>query len=383
MNEESLSAKRDRRPQQVLKNVVIPINSRSSIASSLSSVLDQSSEYDTPGTSVALTPAESFVKGQRSLKGPNRMSSNKPSYQPKNSFVGKRKRLEVDELMEADALLAQELQEREYGEDQHPIASTPQRARNGLINDSEESLLSDSYQEHSLDLDDFPKLDLLEPGRANRRHLKTLLPQTATADAERGRSQEASSDEDENLGVIMPKNKRIKTGYPTSLPPRAARDSAKKSLKDRTTLGILDSEDSDLSDLSDDISLFDSDIISEASEDSEDADAGPGVVGASNSLATAVAARSVSSAPSAIPTTGRRGARSTQVGNPTRGRRSWQRRVEDRVSSEIPVIPHPRLTHTIGRKRAEKARESAPRDQDHMDRSSRYSSNKAYPSCTT
>ncbi len=351
LDEEPLSAKekKNQPPQQVLKKVVIPVNSRSSIASSLSSVRDQSSEYDTPGTSVAVTPAESLVKGEPFFKRPSRISSNMTSYQPGEPFKGKRKRLEVDELMEADAMLAQRLQEQEYGED-HEVTPAFRRVRNGPVGDSEESSLSDLSREHSLDPDDSPGLAIVTSERPNRRRHKVLLSQTAPAEEE-------SLDEEELSEIPVTRNKRAKTDHRTSLPSRAPRDSAaNKSIKDKTSSRILDSEDSDLSDYSDDVSLFGSDIGSDAFEDSEDADEDADDVGG--------AANNSPSAPTAIPSTGRRGtvrrgAPSAQATNSTRGRRSWQRRVEDRVSSGLPLISHPGLRHTLGCKRAAKARESA------------------------
>lgn len=356
----SAKEKRNQLPQQVLKKVVVPVNGRSSVASSLSSVRDQSSEYDTPGTSVAVTPAESLMKEERSFKRPSRISSNLPSYISKEPCKGKgkRKRLELDELMEADAVLAQRLQEQEYGQDQE-VTRGPRRVRNGPIEDSEESLLSDLSREHSPDPDDFPELDIHTSERPNRRRSRALLSQSAPAE-------EDSLDEDETSEIPMPKNKRVKTNHRTSLPSRAARVSANKSIKDRTSRRILDSEDSDLSDHSDDVSLSGSEFASDAFEGSEDADEeADDVVGTADSLTTALVTNNSPSAPTAIPgsgrrSTGRRGAPSAQVTNPTRGRRSWQRRVEDRVSSERDTFEtHPGLRYTLGCKRAGKARESA------------------------
>lgn len=328
--------KTDQFPQQVLKKVVIPVNGRSSIASSLSSVRDHSSEYDTPGTSVVVTPAESLMKGERSSKRPSRLSSN-TFYQPEEPFKGKRKRLEVDELMEADALLARRLQEQEYGEDRD-VAPRPTRIRNGQIEDPEDSLLSDLSRDQSPDPEDFPQLDLSTSTRPNRRRRKAFLLQSAPADIKGDPSQEESLEEDEFSETPMPRNKRAKTDHRTSLPSRAARDSANKSITDEISRQILDSEGSDLSDQSEDVSLFSSDVGSDAFEDSEEADEeAADVVRVATSYTTAVAANNSSSAPTAIPSTGRRGAGrrgapSAQATNPTRGRRSWQRRVEDRVS---------------------------------------------------
>ena len=365
LDEKALLAKEktQRFPQQVLKKVVIPVNGRSSIASSLSSVRDHSSEYDTPGTSVVVTPAESLMKEQRSSTRPSRISSNTP-YQPKEPFKGKRKRLEGDEFMEADALLAQRLQEQEYGEDQD-VASRLRGTRNGPIDDSEDSLLSDLSREHLPDPDGFPELDIPASARPTRRRIKALPSQAAPTDIEDDRSQVESLDEDEISETSMPMKKRVRTNHRTSLPSRAARDSANKSIKDRTSRRILDSEDSDLSNHSDDVSLFSSDVDSDAFEDSEDADEEAGdVIGVANSYTTAVTANNPSSAPTVTPSAGRRGAGrrgapSAHATNSTRGRRSWQRRVEDRVSSEMLMIPSPGLRYTLGCKRAAKARESA------------------------
>ena len=362
--EEPLSANRYQLHEQILDKVVIPMNGRSSVASSLSSVLDQSSDYDTPGTSIIVTPAESLVKNGRSLKRPSSMSSDIISYQAKEPFIGKRKRLEVDELMEADALLAQELQEQEYGKDQH-LVSGSRGARNALVDDSEESLLSDLSPEHSPDSDGLPKPNISTPGRSGRRRPNALLSQTATANVEGNSSRDESLDDDEILEIPVPRNKRIKTNNRTSLPSRAARVSANRCITDRTSRGVFDSEDSDLSNHSDDVSLFSSDNISDASEDSEDADGETrNILSTANSLTTAAATSAFTSAPSAIRATGRRGtgrrrAPSTQATNATRGRLSWQRGAEDRVCSELPLIPRPYLKHTLGCKRAAEARESA------------------------
>lgn len=365
LDEEPLSAKekRNQLPRQVLKKDVIPVNGRSSIASSLSSVRQQSSEYETPGTSVVVTPAESLVKEERSFKRPRGVISSIPSYQSEEPCKGKRKRLEIDELIEADALLARKLQEQEYGEDQE-VAPRPKqrRAPNVLIEDSDdESLLSELSGEHSLDPGDFPVIDIPSSGKPNRRRNKALLSQAALEHVEGDRSQEESLDEDEISEAPMPSNKRVKTNHRTSLPSRAARDSAKQSIKDRTSRRVLDSEDSDLSDHSDDVSLFGSDTDSDAFEDSEDADEkADDVVGAANM--PAVATSNPSSAPTAISATGRRGRRGATNptrARPTRARRSWQRRVEDRVSAKMLLGPYIGLRDILGYKRATKARESA------------------------
>ena len=346
---ESLSAKKSQRPQQVLQKVVIPVNSRSSLVSSLSSTLDQLSEYDTPDTSMIVTPAESMVKGEQSVKHPNTISSNRSYHHCNKPFKGKRKRLEVDELIAADAILAKELQEQEYREDQE-AASRSRSTRSVLIDDSEMSLLSEPSEERSPDPEDPPKLDTSTPRRFSRRRPKAWSSQNALIDVGVGWSQDESLGEDAISKVPIPKKKRMKRNNGTALPSRAARASANKIITDSSSRRILDSEDSDLSELSDDVSLFGSDVISDASGVSEDTDEEAGdVIGSANSLTTALAAASnLSSGSSAIPATGRRGtgrrgASSTQATNSTRGRRSWQRRVEDRVSSKTHFLQSPCL----------------------------------------
>ena len=365
-DDEPLFAKKNQRPQQVLEKVEIPVNGRWSLASSLSSNLDQLSEYDTPDTSMIETPAESVVKGERSVKPPSTTSNNRSCYRSNESFKGKRKRLEVDELMAADAILAQKIQEQKYGEDQG-AASASRPTRDVLIDDSGMSLLSELSEELSPKPESPPKFHKSTPRRFSRRQPKAFPSQTAPTDAGGGWSQDESLDEDETSKVPMPKNKRMKKDSSTALPSRAARASANKIIKDSSFRRILDSEDSNLSEISDDVSLFGSDVVSDASVDSEDTDEEAGdLIGSSNSLTTAVAAASnVSSGSNAIPATGRRGTRrrnasSTQATNPTRGRRSWQRRVEDRVSSKTLLNQSPHLKHTLGCKGTAEARESAP-----------------------
>lgn len=345
-DEGSLRTKPNQLPPQVLEKVVVPVKGRLSFASSLSSVLDQSSEYDTPDTSIVVTPAESVVKEEReerSLSRPSRTSRTVTSYQPKERFMGKRKRLAVEELMENDALLAEELQKQEYSGDQE-VASRTRRARNALLEDPEESFLSDLSRERSPAPDDCPKFDISTSGRSNRRRSKALPSQITPVDLEMGWSVDELLEEDDISETQLPRNKRVKTDNRTTLPSRAARASANTSITDRTFRGVLNGEESDLSDLSDDGSLFGSDIISDASEDSEDADGEAGdVVGTANSLTSAKAASNLPSTSSAVPGTRRRRVRSTQATNPTRGRRSWQRRIEERVSSKTPLEPTSRI----------------------------------------
>ena len=368
LDDDSVSAKGNtsRHPSQVLKEVAIPLGGRSSISSSLSSVRAESSEYDTPGTSTVVTPAESLMKEGRSNKRPSRISSSNLTCHSEESFKGKRKRkrMVVDELLEADAILARELQEQEYGKDEQ-VAAKPTSVRNGLIEDSEESLLSDSRGEKSLEAGDSAVFDLSPPKRSNRGRRKVWLSHDPPTDVEGEQSQEESSIEEGIPETLKPRAKRVKTSYRSSLPSRAARQSAIGSIQTRNAGKVRDSEDSEMSDHSDDASLFESDSESDAFEAFEDTDEeAEDVVGAPNRHTTVVAASSSSSMPTAIPATGRRatgrrGAPPSQAINRTRSRRSWQRRIEDRVSFEIPPLLHPGLRNASGCKRAEKARESA------------------------
>lgn len=365
-DDEPLFAKKNQRPQQVLEKVVIPVNGRWSLASSLSSNLDQLSEYDTPDTSMIVTPAESVVKGERSAKPQSTISKNHSCHESNKSFKGKRKRLEIDELMAADAILAKELQEQEYGEDQE-AHFTSRPTRDVLIDDSGMSLLSELSEELSPNPENPPKFDKFTPRRFIRRRPISFPSQTAPTNAGGGWPQNESLGEDEISKVPMPRNKRMQKDSSAALPSRAARASANKIIKESSFRQILDSEDSDLSEFSDDVSLFGSDVVSDASVDSEDTDEEAGnVIGPANSLTTAVAAASnISSGSNAIPATGRRGTSrrntsSTQATNPTRGRRSWQRRVEDRVSSKTRLNQSPHLKHILGCKGTAEARESAP-----------------------
>ena len=199
-----------------------PISAKSSSVSSiLSSRRDQSSEYDTPGTSTVATPAESTMKIEKSF---GLIMRSKAAAQiqhrrtlPVSGANGKRKREEVDELadatMDADALFARALQEEEYQEVAPSLSRTTKARR--VVLDSEEG--------HS--------------------------------------SSDLSSDfsaSEASIEVNRQRVKRIKSGGRKALPSRAARDSARKSIADKASTGIVDTEDSSLSDF---ISEFDSEDL--------------------------------------------------------------------------------------------------------------------------
>ncbi|KAI4217738.1 MAG: hypothetical protein LQ351_000334 [Letrouitia transgressa] len=216
----------------------VPSQTPMSDSSALSSVRDSSNEYETPGTSTAVTPAESLAKGTRPLRT-LRSKANNTSLLSQASTSVKRKRTDKDELLEADALLAQALQDEEYAE-QGTSPQLSRRDRRNLIVDSEDEA----------DLSTFPK--------------------------------EEASSEDESLAP-----KRVRRSNRTSLPTRSARRNTKASIKHKGNNQMPDSDESEVSEFSE----FRSD------SDSEDESA-DGDVTASNSSsrAASVAATAANSA---------------------------------------------------------------------------------------
>lgn len=275
---DALSAKESLPPlaQQVLKKVVIPTNSRSSVGSSLSSTRDQSSEYDTPATSAVATPAVSLVKEGKTRNFPKISDT---------SAKGKRKRIEFDDMIDADADLARMLQEKEY-EEEAQMGPRPGKASRGLIVDSEDDddLLSDIKDSS----DEMP----------TRRQYKSndWVPPTSRRRVGKSTLEVSSDDED-----VLPQRKKAKTTPRTSLPSRAARESASKSLKESSSRRILDSDDSELSDLQSDV--LDSDVDSDMFEDEDEVDEDED---SESDNATTTAAPAIASANSATAPTVRR-----------------------------------------------------------------------------
>jgi hypothetical protein len=258
--------------QQVLRKVVIPTYSRSSIGSSLSSTRDQSSEYDTPATSAVATPAESLVKGGRTK---NRLNMSD------TSAKGKRRREEFDDMVGADADLARRLQEEEYGEEPQKDSRSVKVSR-GLIVDSEDD--DDPLSE----INDFPDT------MPTRRKYKSndWVPPTSRRHVGNPAPEVSSDDEDD-----QPQRKKPKTTSRASLPLRAARESASKSLKDGVSRHVLDSDDSELSDLQSDV--LDSDVDSDLFEDEDDVEDEDEDSESDNTTAAMTAALAAASAHSA------------------------------------------------------------------------------------
>ena len=280
---------------QVLKNVVIPA-SRSSLGSSLSSVHCNTSDSETPATSVAVTPAD-ILPPKRHIRKLTRTPAPVPLA---SSTKSKRKRTAEDDLLDNDELLARTLQEREWVEDITTKTATKRRRR--LIQDSSDDDIgasrgeSETYQDSSDD----------DPPFANK-----------------------------GKNVIQ-----------NRLPSRAARDSARKAINFKNSRSVQDSEeDDDALELSD-ISAFTVDQdFSEAFDDSEEA----------HDNFDAVSDMRASASPAEIDTSGQGSTsnatrRSTARGRPARSsnrapRRRWQG-TEDRSVRERKKLEkaHPGIT---------------------------------------
>lgn len=253
--------------RQTLKKIVIPSTSSPTGGSSLSSVRDQSSEYETPGTSVAVTPAESLVKGGRSHLRSGKGSSAVISKEATQSVSkGKRKRTESDDVMDVDELLAQALQEEEYEE--MPKNSKSMRVPIGKTVDS------DSDKELHF-----------KSGRPPKSQMKNSDDDDmALFDDSEAAADDLNSDQGPSATrQQMSRNKRKKTR--NGLPCRAASDKAKESTRIKLDQ-VMDSEDDENSALSD-VSVFtvdaaESDFLEDSEYDEEDQDTAVG----SNAIAT-------------------------------------------------------------------------------------------------
>ncbi|MCJ1438942.1 DNA repair protein rad16 [Xylographa pallens] len=245
-----------------------PSHSPSAASSVLSSYRENSNDDDTPFTSAAVTPAEFSIEGRKTRLPTDGMTNslskngrcrgiNTPS-----SLKGKRKRkrttdVEMAEQVMDDALLAQSLQEQEYAEANVQQIMPKKRGRKSKILDSEDEV-DDSVEISSQVNDD-----------QSSRH--------------------SSSQHDRE------KVKRVKAIGSTFLPSRAARDSARKSIAEKASMIIVDSDEEELSEMS----VYDSDLDSELEySDLDDDDAVD-----PNDLATAA---SITAAPQTLPNAPRR-----------------------------------------------------------------------------
>ncbi|KAL8789850.1 MAG: hypothetical protein Q9213_000918 [Squamulea squamosa] len=259
--------------------------SPSSSVSALSSVRDQSiDDYDTPGTSAAVTPAESVDRGRRPPAQPQKLHRGSLLSMEKASTINsKRKRVNsaAANFVDADALIAAALQEEEYaGNDGKP--SSAKRAPTIPILDTDEDM------------------EILSEMTDDPVELSTSSP------------------------------KRPKLSGRLSLPSRSARDQAKQSIRRKAYQKILDSDESEVSEFSEVISELDSDGSeeSEAIEESED-----------QSVAAGQASSSV--LPTTTPSNTSRAAmraanrlnRANGQASSQRGPRGWRARMVERLES--------------------------------------------------
>lgn len=230
--EKSLRSGRSKKPlvvSKVLKAVAIPASgsvsahlangpitsSPSSLSSYNSSTRDHSSEYDTPGTSLVATPAELSAPQTKTkttsaacmatskVSSSSRAKELRTSKYSLSGTTTKRTRQQVDdeEILETstDARLARTLQEQEYG------VGAPKRAR-----------LSHSARKEEIEI---------------------------------------SSDDSDALSSVsrpesvVPSRRATKASARFSLPRRAARDSAKESIKENAVFVISDSDKPEISNI--------------------------------------------------------------------------------------------------------------------------------------
>ena len=208
----------------------------SSISSSLSSGDD---EYDTPETSAAVTPAEFGIEGRKMR--PLGKIDPIASYTPSSvDSTGKRKRAPKGGTLEQvrdDAMLAQALQEEEYSS-ARPVEAQALHGRKSRIPDSEDEADESAGSLSVVHTEDLPR------SRAS------------------------------SIVSYRHRPKRVKTNGHMSLPSRAARDSARKSIAEKTSLHITnddddEDEDQDLDDDESILSEYDSDLDPELSDDSD------------------------------------------------------------------------------------------------------------------
>ena len=279
---------------KILKAVAIPVG-RPSIQgeqgrfapshspSSASSVLSDSHEYskenDTPFTSTTVTPAEFSINGRKThvlgedTNNGQRFYNEQEDITTPSSFnrKDKRKRIVEDEMVEQvvkDTFLAQSLQAEEYEEADAESMKPAKRGRKGKITDSEDDPegLVDGLSE-SVD---------------------KSLSRVSSVEADRERV------------------KRVKRIGRAPLPTRAARDSARKSIAEKASLVVQDSDEAEESELSD----YNSDLDSELEySDLEDADDNVDAVDVATASAITAAP---GTAPGAAPRQRRRPAASTR-----------------------------------------------------------------------
>ncbi|KAL8687776.1 MAG: hypothetical protein Q9224_005053 [Gallowayella concinna] len=261
---------------------VITSRSPSSSISALSSIIDQSTDYETPGTSAVVTPAESIGKGRRPFGHRSKVDRGSLlGIADGTTIKGKRKRDSsgLSEFVDEDADLARALQEEEYAEDDwRPSSAT--RAPKTSVHDTDDEI-----------------------------------------DVQLKLSKEDSA-------VLGPSSrKRAKLSGRSSLPSRSAREEAKRSIRRKASQQIQDSDESPLSELSEFISEGDSDDFDESEAIEDDVSESDGVGQGSSVLPTAVPTTSSGAAAR------RAHHRANGVASTHGGRRGWRARMVERFDS--------------------------------------------------
>lgn len=237
----SIGKSTDFRPaNKVLKEVAIPIGnlankrplpraghiattSPSSVSSVAFSNRDQSSGYETPGTSAVATPAEPAARGGSAFGDPTRVAFTAPQTTSKVSASARAQQLRSSRLSLTGSVMKRQRQQDVDVEDDVDISADAQLAR--LLQQGE-----------------------YEGGRYKRAKVtKSRKPVTENLLDERDDLSSLLSDD-----AIIPSRPNPRSGSRLSLPTRAARDSAKKSIKEKAILAISDTEKSDLTDLDSD-----------------------------------------------------------------------------------------------------------------------------------
>ena len=258
--------------------------------SSSSSHREMSNDYETPATSVAVTPAEFAIDASGKLSSirclPLTEAAKRNTVEsPVNMLKGKRKRIAVDDDLEADRRMAQALQAEEYGETLLMNATTSRKKTRVADSDEDEMSLTDPPSD----------IDMDPPS------------------------------EEESVVIDRRALKKIKTKATSSLPTRKARDNARTSIAQKASLGIMDSDDDD-DEESEYLSEADSDILSDA----ETLDS----IMNSNDIGNAAA---ITAAPDTLPATSNFATRrQRRVG--TASRRERTRPWEDRVIFHTPIF---------------------------------------------
>jgi len=197
--------------------------SPSSVSSVGLSNRDQSSGYDTPGTSAVATPAEPAARIGSSFGDLNKATSTTPLATSKVSASVRAQQLRSSKLSLNGSMTKRKKQQDVDVEDHMDISADAQLAR---------TLQDEEYQGGDL--------KRAKVTKSRKSVVKNFM------DESDGLSSLLSDDS------VIPSRQIIKSAARISLPTRAARDSAKKSIKEKAITAISDTEESDLTDFDSD-----------------------------------------------------------------------------------------------------------------------------------